>query len=242
MPNTFFSFKQFTVHQERCAMKVGTDGVVLGATADFDGCSRLVDVGAGTGVVSLMIKQRYPSASITAVEINHDAAAQASENFAASPWGFEAVCDSWQNFAAEAAAKGVTFDGVFCNPPYFTASLKAPSAGRTLARHNDSLSFAELCGGVAKVLAEGGRFYVILPSDDMDCFVGEALAYGLYLQSTLYVHPVIDAPHKRVVLWFVNAAADAATIVEEHLYIETAQRKVYTEQFKSLVKDFYLNL
>lgn len=239
MPNTFFSFKRFTVNQERCAMKVGTDGVVLGATACFDGCSRLVDVGTGTGVVSLMLKQRFPSVSITAVEIDHDAATQASENFAASPWSFETVCDSWQNFAAEACRQGLRFDGVFCNPPYFTASLKAPSAERTLARHNDSLSFAELCGGVAKVLAEDGRFFVILPSVDMDSFVSTALAEGLFLQSVLYVHPVVDKPHKRVVLGF---STQRQAIVEEHLYIETAQRNVYTEQFISLVKDFYLNL
>ncbi len=239
MPNTFFSFKRFTVNQERCAMKVGTDGVVLGATACFDGCSRLVDVGTGTGVVSLMLKQRFPSVSITAVEIDHDAAAQASENFAASPWSVETVCDSWQNFAAEAAVCGLKFDGVVCNPPYFTASLKAPSAGRTLARHNDSLPFSELCDGVAKVLAAGGRFFVILPSDDMDSFVRTALAEGLFLQSVLYVHPVVDKPHKRVVLGF---SMRRQAIVEEHIYIETAQRNVYTEQFKALVKDFYLNL
>lgn len=238
MPNTFFRFKQFTINQERCAMKVGTDGVVLGVTSIFDGCSNLVDVGTGTGLVSLMIKQRFPSANITAIEIDPDAATQASDNFNASPWHIDCVCDSWQNFSNDCELKGKRFDGVFCNPPYFTASLKAPSAQRTVARHNDSLPFSDLCAGVAKVLANGGRFFVILPSGDKDNFIKTALDNGLLLHSVLYVHPVADGEHKRVVLRFSNT--EPLEITENHLYIETAQRKVYTEQFKKLVNDFYL--
>jgi len=221
-------------------MKVGTDGVVLGAVADFEGCRRLVDVGTGTGLVALMVKQRYASADITAVEIDPDAASQAEENFNASPWSIKCVCDSWQNFSAESCKQGVLFDGIFCNPPYFTASLKAPSVSRTLARHNDSLSFNELLEGVCKVLAQGGRFYVILPSADMEAFTATASKSGLMLQSVIYVHPVVDTPHKRVVMCFSNVTS--GQVKEEHLYIETARRKVYTERFISLVKDFYLNL
>lgn len=244
MANSFFKFKQFIVNQDRCAMKVGTDGVVLGATATFpDQSLHLADVGTGTGLVSLMVKQRYPNANITAIEIDPDAAAQAQENFDDSPWQIKAVCASWQEFASSATEK---FDGIFCNPPYFTASLKNPSASRTLARHNDSLSFNDLIKGAAKILVPGGLFYVILPSADMDAFTRLCSINGLNLKEVLYVHPVIEGPHKRVVLCFTNCTEVASSKAEEkkaeekHLYIETTTRKVYTPEFKLLTQDFYL--
>lgn len=268
MPNSFFRFKQFTVNQDRCAMKVGTDGVVLGVTAEFSCCAvattvlpaepfaegaaggsveplRLVDVGAGTGLVSLMVKQRHPHAQVTAVEIDPDAASQAQENFDASPWHIEAVCASWQDFTADAARLGVMYDGVFCNPPYFTASLKAPSAQRSLARHNDSLPYNELTMGVSAVLRVGGIFYVILPASDMESFNKQAVKAELSLAEIIYVHPVKGVAPKRVVLKYIKYPATVRGgqgAVEKHLTIETAERGVYTEQFTQMVRDFYLNL
>lgn len=254
MSNSFFKFKQFTVNQDRCAMKVGTDGVVLGVTATFcDGGGsgsadapklHLVDVGAGTGLVSLMIKQRHPSAVITAVEIDPDAASQAQENFDASPWKIEAVCSSWQNFASRAEAEGKKFDGIFCNPPYFTASLKAPSEKRTQARHNDSLPFTELISGVAAVLAENGLFYVILPAQDKEGFEKLASEKGLVLSAITYVHPVEGSEAKRVVMCYKKAPAlcGEGPVVENNLYLETITRGVYTERFKTLISPFYLKL
>ena len=235
-------------------MKVGTDGVVLGVTATFcDGGGsgsadapklHLVDVGAGTGLVSLMIKQRHPSACITAVEIDPDAASQAQENFDASPWKIEAVCSSWQNFASKAKADGLKFDGVFCNPPYFTASLKAPSEKRTQARHNDSLPFTELISGVAAVLAENGLFYVILPAQDKEGFEKLASEKGLVLSAITYVHPVEGSEAKRVVMCYKKAPAlcGEGPVVENNLYLETITRGVYTERFKTLISPFYLKL
>ncbi|MCQ2350733.1 MAG: methyltransferase [Paludibacteraceae bacterium] len=238
MSNTYFRFKQFTVNQDRCAMKVGTDGVVLGVTVNFEGHERLVDVGTGTGLVSLIVKQRYPSAQITAVEINEEAARQASENFKESPWEIDCINDSWQHFASVMASESQKFDGIFCNPPYFTNSLKAPSEDRSVARHNNMLPFSHLLKGVAEVLKENGRFFVILPSDDKSSFCSLAFDYGLHLRSVVYVHPVIGGLHKRVVMEFSKEGADIAD--EEHLYIETRERKVYTPQFRELTKDFYL--
>lgn len=254
MSNSFFKFKQFTVNQDCCAMKVGTDGVVLGVTATFcDGGGsgsadapklHLVDVGAGTGLVSLMIKQRHPSACITAVEIDPDAASQAQENFDASPWKIEAVCSSWQNFASRAEAEGRKFDGIFCNPPYFIASLKAPSEKRTQARHNDSLPFTELISGVAAVLAENGLFYVILPAQDKEGFEKLASEKGLVLSAITYVHPVEGSEAKRVVMCYKKAPAlcGEGPVVENNLYLETITRGVYTERFKTLISPFYLKL
>lgn len=235
-------------------MKVGTDGVVLGVTATFcDGGGsgsadapklHLVDVGAGTGLVSLMIKQRHPSACITAVEIDPDAASQAQENFDASPWKIEAVCSSWQNFASRAEAEGKKFDGIFCNPPYFTASLKASSEKRTQARHNDSLPFTELISGVAAVLADSGLFYVILPAQDKEGFEKLASEKGLVLSAITYVHPVEGSEAKRVVMCYKKAPAlcGEGPVVENNLYLETITRGVYTERFKTLISPFYLKL
>lgn len=253
MSNSYFKFKQFTVNQDRCAMKVGTDGVVLGVTATFcDGGSgsadapklHLVDVGAGTGLVSLMVKQRHPSAVITAVEVDPDAASQAQENFDASPWKIESVCSSWQNFASRAEAEGKKFDGIFCNPPYFTASLKAPSEKRTQARHNDSLPFTGLISGVAAVLAENGLFYVILPAQDKEGFEKLASEKGLVLSAITYVHPVEGSEAKRVVMCYKKAPAvcGEGPVVENNLYLETITRGVYTERFKTLISPFYLKL
>jgi len=238
MPNSFFNFKKFSINQDRCAMKVGTDGVVLGVTANFSGCSKIVDVGTGTGVVSLIVKQRFPDASVTAVEIDPDAAIQASENFKSSPWDIKTVCSSWQEFSKKCSNEGVLFDGVICNPPYFTSSLKNPSKKRTLARHNDSLPFSELISCTFDILSDNGLFYVIIPSADADDFNRKASASGLTLKNILYVHPVIDGAHKRVVLCFSKCATNKTE--ESHLFIETDQRKVYTPQFKELTKDFYL--
>lgn len=253
MGNSYFRFKKFTVNQDRCAMKVGTDGVVLGVTATFcDGSSgsaeapklNLVDVGAGTGLVSLMVRQRHPSATITAVEIEPDAASQAQENFDASPWKIESVCSSWQNFASRAVAEGRKYDGIFCNPPYFTASLKTPSEKRTQARHNDSLPFSELIQGVAAVLADNGLFYVILPAQDKDEFEKLASEAGLALAAITYVHPVIGSEPKRVVMCYKKTPAKCleGSAIENHLIIETLTRGVYTEQFRTLIQPFYLKL
>ena len=142
MANDYFRFKHFTVWQQHCAMKVGTDGVLLGAWAD--GGQRILDIGTGTGLIALMMAQRFPAAEVTAVEIDEQAAMQACENVAASPFAdrVNVIHDDILRYA-DACAEGC-FDAIVCNPPFFVNSLKNPDSKRALARHNDNLSFCQL--------------------------------------------------------------------------------------------------
>ena len=141
MANDYFNFRQFTVRQERCAMKVGTDGTLLGAWAH--GGSSILDIGVGTGLIALMMAQRFPESHIGGIDIDHEAVEQALENVKASPFRNIDV--------VEADAKsygGSSFDAIVCNPPYFADSLQSPDMQRTIARHTVSLSFRDLCVSV----------------------------------------------------------------------------------------------
>ena len=136
MPNPFFRFKQFTVYHDRCAMKVGTDGVLLGAWTNLSQSRRILDIGTGTGLIALMMAQRVPEVPITAIDIDAEAVNQANENFSASPWNnrLEAVLQDVCTYTEKNS-----FDTIVSNPPYFINSLKCPDNQRTTARHTDTL-------------------------------------------------------------------------------------------------------
>ncbi|MEE0972800.1 MAG: methyltransferase, partial [Paludibacteraceae bacterium] len=159
MRNSFFRFKQFTVYQDRCAMKVGTDGVLLGVLADVSKATRILDIGTGTGLIALMLAQRQKDAHVDAIEIDEQAAQQAQENIAQSPFCYIHV----HTTALQAYNSTQPYDLIVSNPPYFVDSLKAPNAARNLARHTDSLSFADLLQGAERLLHNDGCFWVILP-------------------------------------------------------------------------------
>ena len=159
-----FRFKQFAVRQDRCPMKVGTDGVLLGAWAEVrPGDRRMLDVGTGTGLIALMLAQRS-AAWITAVDIDVECATQAAENFAASPWAdrLDAVSVAVQRY--DPVEK---FDLIVSNPPYYVDSLLSPDEGRNTARHAAGLPFGELAAAVVRLLSPGGRFALVLPPVEM---------------------------------------------------------------------------
>jgi len=140
MPNTWFRFKQFTIEQEHAAMKVGTDGVLLGAWASAPGAgSRVLDIGTGTGLIALMMAQRTKDAAVDALEIDPSSASQAKENFQNSPWKKRLRCfpSSFQDFSSQCRKQ---YDLIVCNPPFFSGSKKTASKSKNLARHDDSLS------------------------------------------------------------------------------------------------------
>jgi tRNA1Val (adenine37-N6)-methyltransferase len=229
-----FSFKQFTIHQDACAMKVGTDGVLLGVLADTTEATHLLDIGTGTGLVALMLAQRNPSMSIDAIEIDSSAAKQAAENVAQSPWPQIRVhCTALQNYHSNQP-----FNLIVSNPPYFLNSLKTPLAARTTARHTDSLSFYELVEGVDRLLSPSGKFWVILPAGEQTNFCQLAQAKGLYHYRLIQVHPRADKPAKRVVMGFTRTQTTAQ---QEHLTIEKEQRHQYTDAFAQLTAPFYLD-
>ena len=166
MSNTYFKFKQFTIHHDRCAMKVGTDGVLLGAWASVRDARRILDVGTGSGLIAIQLAQRNPEARITAIEIDTDASGQAQENVSRSPWGdrIEVLCmDFGKYFPQE------KFDLVVSNPPYFQESLKSPVAQRNQARHTDTLPFEALLSASERLLEPGGCLCLILPLSSWEC-------------------------------------------------------------------------
>lgn len=230
-----FRFKQFSVEQQRCAMKVGTDGVLLGAWCDLrESDRRILDIGTGTGVIALMAAQRCPSARITAVDIDSDCAAQARDNIAASPWSdrVEAVCGDIRSF--EPAEQ---FDHIVTNPPYFTSSLLPPDRARSVARHCTELSFADIVAAADRLLAAGGRLSLILPFDA----AGE---FAVLCRGTFCVRRRCDVrttPHssvKRSMLELVRAAKRVEPVFGE-LVIQSAH-ETFTDDYKRLTRDFYL--
>lgn len=237
MSNPFFKFKRFTVYHDRCAMKVGTDGVLLGAWADVAGVRSVLDVGTGTGLIALMLSQRC-DADIQAIDIDEDAVIQACENVRNSPWPEQIAVQQGdvRKFAEEC---GRRFDLIVSNPPYFTEKVMCPEQRRNAARHTEGLAFSELIAAVSVLLAGQGRFSVILPSAAAPDFIAEATRQGLYLHCQVWVHTKPGAEPKRVLMTFKKEEIVSAEV--GHLTIEL-ERHVYAPEFLALVKDYYLYL
>ena len=235
MSNPYFRFKQFTTYHDRCAMKVGTDGVLLGAWCDVTGCREIVDVGTGSGLIALMLAQRG-GANITGVEIDAAAAAQAAENAALSPFAerVKIVCASFADFAAESEGK---YDRVVSNPPYFIDSLKPGNAARSLARHTGTMDYRQLVANSCRLLSESGRLAVILPYDHFDLFAGVADEYHLSLCRKTVVYPKPDAAPRRVLMEWGKAPC---LCVDDTLVVEV-ERHIYSDDFKRLTQEFYLD-
>ena len=180
-----FTFKQFHIEQDRCAMKVGTDGVLLGACAA--GGKRILDVGTGTGLIALMMAQRFPKAVIDAIDMDFSAVEQACENIAASPFSdrVHAYFSMLQEFQLE--EKHILYDAIVSNPPYFQNSLKNPNKQRTMARHADSLSFRDLIRHSLRLLSPTGVLSVIIPSDIKAAFETEAVMCGMSVLRCLHI-------------------------------------------------------
>ena len=229
-----FTFKQFEIRQDRCAMKVGTDGVLLGAWARVGHCKRILDVGTGTGLVALMAAQRS-GAEVVGIDLDADAVSQAAENAAASPW-------SDRVRIMEADAKEFSdiqlFDAILCNPPYFENSLKCPDAARTMARHTDTLTFDELAKNAARLLASEGELSVVIPYDRATDMTVSAACYGLFATRQTVVCPVQGGKPKRMLMAFSKQGEAHAPVT---LYIQDVQR-CYTPEYVLLVEDFYLKM
>ncbi|MDR1678521.1 MAG: methyltransferase [Prevotellaceae bacterium] len=230
-----FRFKQFSIQQDRCAMKVGTDGVLLGAWADCRNARRILDIGTGTGLIALMLAQRCP-AVIDAVEIDKNAAEQALENVQRSPWAerVRIINASFQDFCKTATTR---YDLVVSNPPYFHRSLKSPTIERSFARHSDTLPFDEIIEGSKKLLSEKGKLTVILPLIESVAFTEKALSAGFFCGKKCLLTPRPGAETKRVLLSF---GKENQACQHSELLIETATRHCYSEQYRELTKDFYL--
>jgi tRNA1Val (adenine37-N6)-methyltransferase len=238
MPNPYFKFKQFTIFHDKCAMKVGTDGVLLGSWAGKGTIPRRVlDIGSGSGLIALMLAQRFLEAEIEAVEIEEQCAKQCEENASASPFKdrIKSINTSIQEFALK---QDVKFDLLVSNPPFFIDSFTSENDQRNTARHNHSLRQHELLKAVTDLSHQKSVFAIILPVKEGELFIVKAREYPWYLNNQVYVKGSPESKEKRVLLEFTKSANQ---LVKNQLIIEE-KRGVYTKEFSNLVKSFYLHL
>jgi len=230
-----FRFKQFSIEDDRCAMKVGTDGVLLGAWINVNGAKRILDIGTGSGLIALMLAQRSASeVNIDAVEIGTEDASQAQENISNSPWPEKIKIHSRaiQDFNPE-----YKYDLVVSNPPYFVNSLTPPSSKRKAARHTSSLSYEELLMSAKRLLSDNGRLAVILPVKEGNTFVSLAQFQGLYCNHQLAFFSRDEKPQER---WLFEFCRTPSSLKAEHLTLFSGSG--WSNAYKTLVFDFYLDL
>jgi len=234
MANNHFTFKQFTINQDKSAFKVGTDGVLLGACADVKGVNRILDLGTGTGLIAIMLAQKS-KAEIVAIEPDYESFMQASENVRSCRWSnrIKVVHTDLQSY--NQSENG--FDLIVTNPPYFNESLRSPDPRKSAARHNDMLSSYELLNGVSRLLEEAGRLQLIMPYVEGNIFIAEAQQHKLYCNSVLKVKPLPTSEIRRLILTFSRQQLRPA---ERFLTIEQGRRHEFTEEYINLTKDFYL--
>lgn len=235
-----FKFKQFTVKQDKCAMKIGTDGVLLGAwinstTEPFN----VLDIGTGTGVISLMTAQQFPSTQIEAIEIDENAFEQAVENFENSPWNDRLFCyhASFQEFFNEVDDE--KYDLIVSNPPFFNNSQKSENKQRNIARFEDALPFEHLLFGCSKLLSDNGTAAFIIPNEQEAKFLDIAKKMHLFPSKITHVKGNNNSAIKRSLISL--SFKEFTSILPNTLVLEK-ERHIYTPEYKNLVKEFYLNL
>lgn len=224
-------------------MKVGTDGVLLGAWCETTG-SRALDIGTGTGVIALMLAQRNAQLNILGVEVDSKAALQAQNNMQQSPWNNRLHCIE-ADFTRFSKSSCVPFDTVVSNPPFFVDSLKSPIEGRNTARHTNELSFADLLGGVKNVLSEQGIFSLILPYVEGNLFIAMAGQYGLHCTRKTNVFSKKGKRVKRLLLEFQKNPTvlfrENQLCIEVDMQTSVRPQSTFSPEYKALTKDFYLN-
>jgi tRNA1Val (adenine37-N6)-methyltransferase len=234
MSNSYFSFKQFTINQDRSVFKVGTDGVLLGAVTDIAGAKSILEIGTGSGLIAVMLAQRS-EAEVVAIEPDPESFCQACENANNTKWSnrIKILQTNLQNYLPGEKK----FNLIVTNPPYFTDSLKNPDPRKSASRHNDTLTSEELLTGVSRLLEEDGRLQLILPYVEGNIFIAEASGYGLYCNNILKIRPLPDSEIRRLILTFSRKKSFAT---EKFLTIEHGKRHEFTEEYINLTREFYL--
>jgi len=235
MPKPSFRFKQFTIQQDRCALKVGTDGLLFGGWVHCAGASRILDIGTGTGVLALIAAQRNATAIIDAVEIDDASAEQAAENVAASPWS-----DRMRVYRMDVRRMHATdlYDLILCNPPYYAGYSRSPDPRIGLAKHSGELLFPELLAAVQRMLAPQGRFAVIIPLNREKDLIHEAERIGIAPVRRSVVRYVAHRPPKRVLL---ELARGSSQVEAAEITIQATGPFDYTPQYRALISDLMPN-
>lgn len=234
-----FNFKQFTIKQDRCAMKIGTDGVLLGAWSPIpDNCYSVLDIGTGTGIIALMIAQRSNANQIDALEIDESAYEQATENFENTPWSDRLFCfhAGLDELIDEPEDE---YDLIISNPPFYTENFKTENDQRDLARFEDAMPFEMLVEAADLLLSENGIFSVIIPFKEEGHFIDLAKEFELFPIKLTRVKGTPTSEIKRSLLAFQRFESNEIEIDE--LTIET-ERHIYTEEYIALTRDFYLKM
>jgi tRNA1Val (adenine37-N6)-methyltransferase len=234
-----FTFKQFSIEQDRCAMKIGTDGVLLGAWTPIENNPfSILDIGTGTGIIALMLAQRSKAEQIDALEIDDEAYEQATDNFENSPWSDRLFCfhAGLDEFVDEPEDE---YDLIVSNPPFYSEDYKTAIPQRDLARFQDAMPFEELIEAAALLLSESGIFSVIIPFKEEDNFISIANEYELYPLKITRVKGSPTSEIKRSLLAF--ARDEKTSLTTDELIIEIA-RHDYTPEYIELTKDFYLKM
>lgn len=243
MAGDSFVFKEFEVTQTNCAMKVGTDAVLLGAWCNLPETGNTLDIGTGTGIIAMMAAQRS-STAIDAIEIDEEAYLQAVENCNRSKWSNRIAVHhiSFQKFVPSVAKK---YDAIVSNPPYFSNCVQAASESRTVARHTCNLNFEELVDGTVSLLNPEGSFATILPLKEAEYFTSIARRYNLYANRITYVKTTHSKPAKRILMQFgfqKDIPHEETLIIEDEPLTADCQMKQrsYSNEYKNLTRSFYL--
>ena len=234
-----FNFKQFTIQQDRCAMKIGTDGVLLGAWCPIDNNPfSVLDIGAGTGILSLMLAQRSNAEQIDSLEIDEEAYEQCVENFENSPWSDRLFCfhAGLDEFVDEPEDE---YDLIISNPPFYSEDFKSDNSQRDLARFQDALPFEDLIEAANLLLSENGIFAVIIPFKEEKNFIDLCAEVELYPVKVTRVKGTPTTPIIRSLLVFKRY--ELSTLTADELIIETSRHQ-YTDDYINLTKDFYLKM
>ena len=235
MSSNYFKFKQFTVHQEHAPFKVTTDSVLLGAWADFRGAKSILDIGAGTGILSLMAAQRS-LAQIVALEPDAGSFMQAGLNICASRWHKRIILINTR-LQDYFPAAGLLFDAIITNPPFFVDSLPNPDAGKAMARHSLSLSHREILEAAPRLMTPSGTLQLVLPVSEAAIFIEMASSLGLHCKRKLNVKPTPAIPPSRVLM---TLGCSQGNVEESTIIIEKEGRHNYSDEYVSLTKEFYL--
>lgn len=235
LASTYFDFKKFRVYHDRCAQKVGTDGVVLGAWVNIEGARRILDIGTGSGLIALMVAQREEDATVYGVDIDESAVGQARENVAASPFAgrVQIVHSDVREFAEYSVEP---FDHIICNPPFYTEDTLPPDATRALARNASLLPFEDLVEAASRMLGEEGCFSVMLPMSCRDYFTVLCEASSMHLIRQCTVQTVQRKAPKRVLITYSKKRVE--NVLKESLILQDGNEK--SEAYKYLARDFYL--
>ncbi|MCD4678977.1 MAG: methyltransferase [Bacteroidales bacterium] len=234
-----FRFKQFSVADDKCTMKVGTDAVLLGCWVNPTSAQYILDIGTGSGVIALMMAQRS-NALIDGIDIDPPSIEQARQNIANSKWGgrMNIINKSLQKYCKNHSNK---YDLIVTNPPFFSNSLRSPKENRNISRHNDKLNFDELIFSVKKLLDQDGRFCLILPENESEVFKDKAIINGLFPLRNLNIYPKKERAVKRILSEYcLTRPSLEGTDRDLSVLMIRNDDNTFTEEYQELTKDFYL--